>query len=354
MKILLIFLASLLLFNLPLQSNPIPPAGLIVEIYFEDGEWVLIADNYYLDMMGYNNFEDMQLSNGNVFVQFQPDFYPDSTNWLTAITNDALVAPLELYPDDGFVGIYSDYYDEINTLKWGPDPYDPVAGLQPNQSSYIHFVTSYEYYDYIFWQVKSTGCNNYPYGGDCTGTFLGFVYDQNGNPVGDAELYYTEDYILDTGYDIHHIITDNSGYYFFDGMLARNYHIHKIVADDVDYPTNEYFSLEPNDTVNLDFTIYTTQTPEWELQETTTLSNFPNPFKKATTFIINLPEINNPFIVLEICDITGKIVASFEADSKTKSQSLYWNVGSMLPPGQYLVLLKSNQQILATHKIIAE
>ena len=287
---------------------------------------------------------------------FQPDFYPDSTNWLTTITNDALMEPLELNPNDGFIGIYSDYYDEINTLKWGPDLNDPVTALQADQSTYIQFITSYEYFSYIFWQVKSTGCNNYPYGEGCTGTFLGYIHDQYDDPVGDAEIYYTDDYILNNNYNIHHIITDDEGHFFFDGMFARNYHIHKIVFDGINYPTDEYISMEPNDTVNLDFNIYLTEIIDTETSQKSVITNSPNPFSQATTFMINLSTTERcSTCTIDIVNLSGQVAETIEINPSLisgQNHAVYWNTKGNLKSGQYMAFLKSAGHILATHKII--
>lgn len=343
-----------LLFSLPSQSNPIPPPNLVVEVYFESGEWVLVIDNMYAWAWGLETFEDVVIFCSGGSAEINPNVVPDPDEYVTLLTVDDLTQPLDIDPVEDHVGVWIWEGYTLCDLEWGPDPDDIVSGPEPWQSVIISCVAASPDWDYIFWPVKGAAHNCYTGGCSRHGVFTGIVTDQYSNPMPDAEICYLPDGLLFSDYGFSHIITNASGQYQHNYMPARNYHIHKIVFDSVEYLTDEYISIEPNDTVNLDFTIYTTQTAERELQKATTLSNFPNPFKTATTFTINLPEISNSALTLEVCDISGKMVTSIKADSKIKSQSLYWNAGSLLPTGQYLVILKSDQQIMATHKITIE
>lgn len=349
-----LFTTVLLFLSASLQSNPIPPPSLIVEVYFEDGEWVLVVDNMYMWAYGLENFEDVEIFSSSGFSYVNPDVVPNPEDWVTLLTVDDLTQSLEIDPVEDHVGawVWGGYI--LCDLEWGPDPDDIVSGPEPWQSIVISYVAASPDWDYIFWPLKGASHNCYVTGCSKKGVFTGIVTDQYGTPIQSAEICYLPDGLLFSDYGFSHIITDTSGHYSHNYMHARNYHIEKIMFDDAEYPVNEYISIEPNGILNLDFTIYTTQTEKPVLNNETIISNFPNPCKESTTFIINLQKNIASEVSLEICDITGKVMAYLEADPKIREQSIYWNPGTSLQPGQYLVLLKTGQEILASHKIIVQ
>jgi hypothetical protein len=127
------------------------------------------------------------------------------------------------------------------------------------------------------------------------------------------------------------------------------------VVDSVDYIIDEYITIEPNETTTMDFTIYTTHTDELNPILSSSISNYPNPFKQSTTFSINLGKINPTEICyIEIMNMDGQTVEIIEADATNKtqiSQSIYWNTNGNLKLGQYLACLKSGDQLFSTCKI---
>jgi hypothetical protein len=355
MKKIITFIAALMISLNPLISNPIPPAGLIVEIYFEDGEWVLVVDNYYMMSCGMETFEDVALMCQNGFSYILPDVVPDPDEWYTLLTAADLELPFDIDPVEDFVDVWDSQGYSYAFLEWAPGPNTMVSGPAPDQSIIIKCVSSTPDYWYLFWPLKSGMHNCFSIGCSARGTFTGFVYDQDGNPVPDAEIFYLPESLLYSDYFFYHIVTNDWGEYINDYMPAKNYYIEKIVVDSVDYIIDEYITIEPNETTTMDFTIYTTHTDELNPILSSSISNYPNPFKQSTTFSINLGKINPTEIYyIEIMNMEGQTVEIIEADATNKpqlSQSIYWNTKGNLEPGQYLACLKSGDQLFSTCKI---
>lgn len=360
MKTLKLFLCTVLLILASgfLKSNPVTPAGLIVEIYFEDGQWVMVADNTYLWIYGLNSFDNIMIFSQSGSSSFQPDFLPDMEEAVTLITNDALFQPIEVDPTEDQVGARVDEGYSLAFLDWGPDPGDMVSGPAPGQSLVLSMVAYNMNYNYIYWTVKGESRDCFENSCWKWGTFTGSVVDQSGNPVQGAEICYLCDELLFSGYTFTHLVTGADGNYEFGYMPARNYHIEKIMIDGAEYLTDEYITIEPNQTTTLDFTVILTGAEEHSSQRGISLSNYPNPFRGKTNFSIFIPENNfNQAMVIRVADISGKVIGIIPVDtsaSKDGKMSITWNPGETVAPGVYFASLIAVNRTLVVHKITIE
>ncbi len=358
MKKLTLSILFATILSIPVFCNPIPPAGIIVEVYFEGDDWFLVADNYCMEMYGIESFDQVGIFCNCGYLEFIPGFSPDFGNPTTIITQAAIQNPITINPveDHIMVDFPSGYtYAE---LEWGPSEQDEVSGPLLGQTL-ILWLFAYNWdYNYAWFTVKGDGPNCYYSNCNVFGTFNGYVTDNNGNPVSNAEIVYLDDMFYELGYEFHHIITDLNGYFHYDNMPAKNFHIYKIIIDEVEYDVDEFIQIEPNETTSMDFEIVITGMDENLAHKEATISNSPNPFSGQTTFLIKLPaKQGKGHPVLYITDMLGKIVDIVEiraSQIKNNTATISWVKDPSLPSGNYVALLKDRNTKLTTHKITIE
>ena len=80
---------------------------------------------------------------------------------------------------------------------------------------------------------------------------------------------------------------------------------------------------------------------------TSTVNVYPNPFNNYTT--VDLSELleSNPSITVSVIDLTGKIL--YET---TTTEHLFKLYNQNYPKGMYLLMIKNNNQIITTKKLV--
>lgn len=352
----LLFVAFSFVFSTQTYSNPIPPVGIIVEVFFEGDDWFLVADNYCMEMYGLESFEEVEIYCNDGWFDFRPDFLPDFSSPRTIITQDALENTVSINPvaDQIYVDFPGSY--SYDFLDWGNSPQAAVNGPLPGQTLILSLFSYNVNWNYVWFTVKGDSPDCYYSGCNHSGIFEGFVNDENGNPMVNSEIIYLPDYFYSGGYSFAHIYTNTTGFFHAEYLPAKNYHIHKIIHEEIEYAVDEYISIEPNETTTLDFEIVLTGTNENKAHKDANISNAPNPFSSTTDFIIDLPSSNkNPILVFS--DLMGKIVEIVEirpAQIKNNLATFTWENARSLSSGTYVVALKSENSTLATHKITIE
>jgi hypothetical protein len=356
-----LFYAFILAFclSLPSFTNPITPQSLITEVYFEGDEWFLVVENYVLEIFGIVDFQEIEFfSSDGVFI-FKEDFLPDFGEEFTIITNDALIYPVQLHREmDHIYTFWIGGYNYFMPLEWGNNYSYRVFGPNPGQSLILRLVYENNYFNPEFWLCKS----NDPYllGGDgkTWGIFEGYLYDQNNNPVANAELRYVDDNYFDPPWWFYPVITNQNGYFYKDYMDACNYHIQGIVIDSTEYEFDEYISIEPDSVNTFNFSMVITQIAEIEKNAPAKISCFPNPFTDRTTFTINIDKdhenSNMQIIISEISGRTISIIPLNEFEFKNKQLKIPWANTNKLHSGLYLISLSVDGAIAATTKISIE
>ena len=365
MKRLLFCLITTILLSIPALSNPIMPESLIAEVYFEEDEWFLLIDNDLLIIYGIEDFQNISICSKNGYFIFKDDFLPDFTQ-NTIVTNDALEVPVELdkvqdYLFSAYFNTITSEYIEFTELSWSDYPGEFVGGPNEGQSLIITAIYGWPYsYDIEWWLVK----NNDPLllggGWDIYGQFQGYLFDENSNPVADAEISYISSYYQQIpGIKFQHLITNENGYFFHEQMYAKNWHITGVIKDSIVYPMDIYISIEPDEVLTMDLSVdLTTGIPNRDNTKLATIGNYPNPFNGKTTFTINYkgyPGFENGYI--NISDLSGRTISivPLSRSNFTNNQcEMVWqsDKGSGMPAGNYLYSLIIDGSKVATGKMI--
>ncbi len=366
MKKLIILLVLLCAWLPGLKSNPIMPGSLVIEVYFEDDTWYLEIDNYLLDIFGINTFENIFVETKNGSFFFKEDFLPDFSNEVTIVTKDALIFPIDLDKIEDCIFCY--YYDTqtddffiFTELYWGSYPYSEVGGPYENQSLKIVMVPlpPPDYNDW--WLVKddnpTIGEHDWFYV-YARGTYKGFLYDENGNSVSNAEIKYLPDNYLNTGQlEFEPLMTNEFGFFIHEHLFCRYYHITSVIADGMEYYLDEVIAIEPGSILEMDLTIdLSTGIPVPKNSEYFMLSNYPNPFGYSTTFEFSIPK-NSTFKngKIEIKDILGRHLEEinfYPGQSNQEEYKLIWKNNNEFPVGQYYYNLVIDGKKAASTKMI--
>jgi hypothetical protein len=355
MKRILFVFFLVLSVSLRPNANPIFPESLVMEVYFEGDEWFIVVDNFVLEMFDVETFQEVEMFSGSGLFVFKEDFLPDFANYYTVITQDALVYPHQVSRVSDHISTYVYGGYPLMDLAWGTSPTSPVKGPFEGQSLVLVFVYEDNNYDPLFWLCKAsvpyfTGGN-----GTVSGTFDGYLFDQNSNPVANAEIKYVPDELTNPPYFFPPLTTDQSGYFFKQEMPARNYHLHQVVIDGVDYDFDEYISIEPDSVNSYNFNMVITQVPDLLRSGTVKITNSPNPFSDKTVFNIDLDEKQHfQNMNLIISDMAGRILSVIPLNgfvSNDQKMKFSWENNHQLPSGSYLISLSDSGKTISTCKM---
>jgi len=67
---------------------------------------------------------------------------------------------------------------------------------------------------------------------------------------------------------------------------------------------------------------------------------YPNPFNKSVKIVVNLPKYNYR---LEIIDISGRVVWSYDLNEKTSNEIIEWQPSEYINSGIYIMKLTNNK-----------
>jgi len=164
------------------------------------------------------------------------------------------------------------------------------------------------------------------------GTLQGHVYDENNNPLLNAEIKA----------GMFNIMTDEQGYYVLEiPAIIYDVTCHLIGYDDL----TENIELTDGESATLDFYMSVTGADN-NSSESFVFScyNYPNPFNPKTTISFTISGDEN--VALDIFNIKGQLVKSFGKQMyQTGSHSLVWdgknNSGSYVGSGIYFYKIKA-------------
>lgn len=355
-KLWLLFTGALLISNLTF-ANPIMPESLISEVYFDDDDnWYLVVDVFFMEILGIQSFQEIDMYSSSGAFVFKDDFLPDFSTYQTIITEDALVYPHQMFRESDHISAWwPDGWFDFMYLEWGNSWGDPVKGPFYGQSLIPVMVYEDEFFNPEFWLVKCSSPWFLGNGGMVTGEFEGFLFDQNEMPVANAQIKYVPDWMTDPPYFFPPLITDQSGYFYDNSLYACNYHLHRVIIDGFEYDFDEYVSIEPDSVNTYFFQIVTTEVDDRNLINKTNIYNYPNPFSDFTTFFVqNLInyEIGTP--ELKITNLMGQVVSEHEVTIVNVDNSFArfcWKNQLCLPPGIYCYQLMIDEFSVATGKM---
>lgn len=360
MKKLIVLIICAFVINGQAISNPYMPESLIYEIYFDDDDnWYLAVDVYFMEFLGIQTFQEIGLYSSSGAFVFKDDFLPDFNTYETIITEEALVYPHELYRNQDYIHTYwSQSWFLFMDLSWENSVTAPVNAPLPGQSLMVTMVYEDEYFNPEFWLVKRSAPGFLGYNGLKTGEFEGFLFDQNEMPVANAQIKYVPDWMTNPPNFFPPLITNEEGYFYDNYLWARNYHLHGIVIDGVNYDFDKYVSIEP-DSVNTCFlqmvlTGINSEPPDTRPK----ISNYPNPFADATTFILHTSgngNLQSP--VMKIMGVMGQVVSNQSvtiSGNENNFVKFTWKNTENLPSGIYSYLLIDKGLTVATGKMLIQ
>lgn len=361
MKKLLMLLALALAFaQSPTRANPIIEEDFITEIYFGDGEWYILFNNWAFYWFGITSFDEFSIYTNNGIMMIKPEVEPDFSQDFTVITNDDLIQPVELNPESGYLML--EYYSSwaIQDFSWGMPPGKAVGPVQPGQSINWLPMVFFENYEVMWMPIKNAS----PYFtggyGLFKGHFQGYLKDHNNNPVTDAEIRYVSPYIMWPNSSFTPLITTTGGY-FEKELYAKNYKLSNVIMDEVEYPIDYWLVMEPNTTITMDIMVdMTVGIAKPDKIYHLTLTNFPNPFSDQTTIELKIGDetrFNDGF--MSISSMTGATITVIPLSRSKFSDNIFrykWNstLDQSLPNGQYLITVTmDNRQVAASKMVVA-
>lgn len=361
-KNLLISVFVILFACQPAISNPIMEEDIVTEIYFEDGNWYILFNHNVFWIYGIESFQDISIYTSNGLLIIDPEFMPSSGNAFTVLTVENLLQPVSISPDAGELHVsvnLGNQFWPIQEIKWGVTPYSSVGPVLPGQSiNYLPF--SYNQMETIWMPIKNATpyfYNGY-WNGTWEGTFQGYLYDQNGNPVENAEIVYVSDLFLWPLGSFTPLTTNLEGFFQHD-LYAKIYSLNKVIKDNEEFELDYLLNMEPGTTITIDLIVdLSVGMAEIARMYQVKLQNFPNPFSHQTT--IELKIDNNTYFsngVINISNMNGTVLSVIpftRSRFENNIFSYHWNIESNLniPDGQYMVSVVMDGRQVANSKMI--
>ena len=195
-----------------------------------------------------------------------------------------------------------------------------------------------------------------PFYTDARGTYSGYVYNSNMQPLANAEIRY---YLQNPAY-CSQIVTNNEGYFEDDDIYCRNYYVQVYYNGILE--ASSTITIEPDSTSYEEFVLPNVSIKDELLKSRNySLSNYPNPFNPKTEISFSVPQTSQ-FVTIEIFNSRGQKVKtlncsnSIAAASNKLMHSIIWNgtneTGKPVPSGVYFYKLVSNGKELAANKML--
>jgi len=313
MKKILIITAVLFLFSV-LFSNPVPPSLMIKEIGFLDNGWQIEICSESLE-------QSMNLSNTYLYCNSDSAFFNNnieiqSTESLI-ITQSDLQSSLSINPVSDNIGITCDFAENNHcnfgtlsdmVLAPGSDQSLSMVGMTNNYASTTHYSFAKDNLPFEYIQYFS----------DLRGTFNGYVYDEDMNPVPGVELSKDPDCL-----SLPDIFTDENGWFEAE-LWGFNYNLNIHLGSVVSVDT--VIAIEPESINRYDFVLegYSGSDQVEIAPLNYNISNSPNPFNPVTT--ISFGKVLEQPAKIKIYNSKGGLVD--DLDCSSGKESISWNAGT--------------------------
>lgn len=337
----------LILFSGILFANPIVPHLNITEIKFNDTGWQM---ELYSDFMGsHTNLDSCQVFCADGSSHFQPGInYEIGT--LLVVTQEDLITPLSIDPEGDNVELISfqAYSSNVNFGSLSSMTMAPTE--QQSLRSVGLSINALDTY-FVFARDNTPSIGSGDDGEGFRGTFYGYVYDAEMNPVENVAIEHTPDCI-----SIPDIITDENGYFEVE-LYAFNYNCHlqllSLASMDsiitIDPEEQNYYEFVFEDYVHSE---------NIEISATASyfnLSNHPNPFNPRTEISFKIANFGEN-TKIEIYNSKGQLIRTIPANINEKEGTVVWNGindnGKPVPSDVYLYKLVSGNKELAVNKML--
>ncbi|MEA3476124.1 MAG: FlgD immunoglobulin-like domain containing protein [Candidatus Cloacimonadota bacterium] len=344
---------TLILFS-QLVGNPVIPI-LISEIYFEEDEWTIELSDYY---GFFETLDNLYFATSSDTAQFKSGIFLYE-NIPIIVNQDSMLTFLSINKNGDFLQVGEEYdgewFDVCLPVYFGDYPDSWVNAPYEGQSlaRVIFEIYNPPWSDIYFYLVKdnipSLGYN--PYQANTVGAFSGYVFDQQQNPISNAQIHYF--YCCDD------IYTNQNGYFENNYMYGINYNV-TIYVDDIAM-MDTLITIEPDSTTYCEFYIDIYSVDKEQLQRSKIiLSNYPNPFIKSTTISFSATSLLRQLAdtpgqaKINIYNIKGQLVKQLSIDNR--QSSIEWdgkNESDVLqPPGFYFYSLEIDGKKVKTNKMI--
>ncbi len=359
-KLLLFATLALSLTHAHVKPNPIMMEDFLTEIYFEDSDWYLLFNEETFYWFGINSIHDLTIYTNDGILIINEDYQPNYVAGLLLITNDDLVQPVTINPSAGtIIVVVQGQYWSTQEITWGNPPNTDVGPLQTGQSiNYLPF--SYNQSQNVWMAVKNS--SPYYYGGywngTWKGTFQGYLSDQNGNPVENAEIKYVSDFMTYPLGSFTPLFTTTGGF-FQESIYAKMFKLSKVVKEDVEYEINYWLNMEPGITITMDMEVdMSVGITEIAKMYRVKVSNFPNPFSHQTTIELEIDnETHFNTGIMMISNLSGSVVSVIPFNRAKFEHNVlkyeWMNDSSLdLPNGQYIIKVEMDGKQVAQSKMI--
>jgi len=247
---------------LSISANPIMVVTLFTEIYFEGDEWQIEIPCEVLNAFGTNDLDNVRIVTSQGFSQFNPGISCGAYDVLV-ISNNDLINQIIINKTGDFINFqtfHSGQWWDMTPFYFGDYAGSEVNPLFEGQSYVLALLYHEEIYN-DWWLVKesspSIGISWAPVS---RGTFHGYVFDINYNPVQDIQIEYCDEAYFTMGSTILPIYTDSNGFFENTEMFAKNYGL-SIEIDNINL-YDSIITVEPNDSTYLEIVLEFEVTPD--------------------------------------------------------------------------------------------
>ncbi|MEA3476125.1 MAG: T9SS type A sorting domain-containing protein [Candidatus Cloacimonadota bacterium] len=343
----------LLLFS-ELNGNVVFPGAYIEEIYFDGDYWTIELLNIFVQE---ETLDNCKIASSSDTSLFNPGIYFPLFGY-TLITQDSLQSQLNINKNGDMIATYYPYNDLVDRRYFG-DYINSIIN-SPFSGQSLARITISDTATGMSGKVLTK--DNSPTLGipnDTTGTqgtFCGYVFDNQNNPIIGTEIQFYRQYNVQ---NLFPIINTNSYGYFSQRMFSLNYDVFILVDGSVLMDTT--ITIEPDSTTYCEFYIDLTSVDE-EIKKYNQiiLNNYPNPFIESTTISFSATSLLRQLAdtpgqaKINIYNIKGQLVKQLSIDNR--QSSIEWDgkseEGILQPPGFYFYSLEIDGKKVKTNKMI--
>jgi len=336
LMIILIFLAIFL------RANPIQ-LFFISEIYFEGDDWTIELSNTENGYPFYYNSYELKIvtSSSEAYINRDVSLIYGITDLITQSDLDNI---LIIDHTGDFIRL-SDEYDSLDEKIFGNYSGSYVNPLYPDQSYVCSVNTEFAPAKENFPSLGSD-----PFYTDARGTYSGYVYNSNMQPLADAEIHY---YVYNPTY-YSQIITNDEGYFEDDDIFCRNYCVQVYYNGILEASLT--ISIEPDSTSYEEFVLQNVSTKDELLRNRNfILSNYPNPFNPSTAISFSVTQTSS-FVTVGIYNSKGQKIDELSITNPSNvgqvfQSSITWEADNF-PSGVYLYKLVIDGKEVASNKML--
>ncbi|NQV18148.1 MAG: T9SS type A sorting domain-containing protein [Armatimonadetes bacterium] len=340
MKTILMFI--LIFLAIFLRANPIELL-FISEIFLENNDWTVELSNTENGYPIYYNSYELKIvtSSSEAYINRDVFLIYGTTDLITQIDLDSI---LIIDHTGDFIRL-SDEYGSLDEKIFGNYSGSYVNPLYPGQS-YVCDINA------EFAPVKENfpSLGDDPFHTDARGTYSGYVYDSNMQPLADADIHY----YLQTPTYYSQIVTNDEGYFEDDDIFCRNYYVQVYYNGMLE--ASSTISIEPDSTSYEEFVLQNVSTKDELIRNRNfILSNYPNPFNPSTAItFFTAKDAQNAKV--EIYNSKGQKVDELSIKNQSNAgqvfqSSITWEA-SNFPSGVYLYKLIVDGKEVASNKML--